>query len=80
MALGKEVGLRVFVGAGEGLVCGVRRRSRDLVSRPRWERIGGRSRDAREGVGVLVGEDVLLCEADGVIGTLSSNSVPLREP
>lgn len=79
IALGADVGSGVLAVAGEALVCGVRRRSRDLVSRPRWESIGGRSRDDR-GVGVPVGEEVLLCDSDGVIGTLSSNSVPLRGP
>ncbi len=48
------------VGTGEGLECGVRRRSNDLVSRPRWSRMGGRSSDAREGVGVAAGDVVLL--------------------
>ncbi len=80
IALGKDVGSGVRAVAGEPLERGVRRRSNDLVSRPRWESIGSRSRDDRGGVGVPVGEVVLLCESDGVMGTLSSNSVPLRGP
>lgn len=80
MALGNEVGSGVLVDTGDDLGCGVRRRSKDLVSQPSEDKIGGRSREAREGVGVLLGELVLLCVSDGVIGTLSSNSVPLREP
>ncbi len=65
---------------GEALDCGVRRRSKGLVSRPRWSGMGGRSIDAREGVGVVAGEDVLLCVSDGVMGTLSSKCVPRRGP
>lgn len=80
MALGKEVGSAARVAVGEGLACGLRRRSNDFVSRARWDNIGGRSREARGGVGVPVGDDALLCESDGVMGTLSSNSVPLRGP
>ena len=78
--LGYEVGSGVFAEIGEVLVCGVRRRSKDLVSRAREDMVGGRSREAREGVGVLLGELVVLRVSDGVMGTLSSNSVPLREP
>lgn len=61
-------------------MCGVRRRSKDFVSRAREDSMGGRSREAREGVGVLVGEVVLLRVSNGVMGTFSSNSVPLRGP
>ena len=72
--------LGLVVTEGESLDCGVLRRSDDLTSRPCWSRSGGRSRDARVGVGVPAGEVPLLCVSDGVIGTFISKCVPFWGP